>query len=64
MYHDHKATYWWYGMKRDVAEYITLLQQHSESQGFATMTCWIVATLANTQVKVERDFNGFCRGIT
>jgi hypothetical protein len=22
MYHDLKATYWWYGMKRDVAEYI------------------------------------------
>jgi hypothetical protein len=20
MYHDLKATYWWYGMKRDVAE--------------------------------------------
>jgi hypothetical protein len=24
MYHDIKATYWWYGMKRDVAEYIAL----------------------------------------
>jgi hypothetical protein len=24
MYHDLKATYWRYGMKRDVAEYITL----------------------------------------
>jgi hypothetical protein len=24
IYHDLKATYWWYGMKRDVAEYITL----------------------------------------
>jgi hypothetical protein len=24
MYHDLKATYWWYGMKRDVAEYIAL----------------------------------------
>jgi hypothetical protein len=24
MYHDHKATYWLYGMKRDVAEYIAL----------------------------------------
>jgi hypothetical protein len=23
-YHDLKATYWWYGMKRDVAEYIAL----------------------------------------
>jgi hypothetical protein len=24
MYHDPKATFWWYGMKRDVAEYIAL----------------------------------------
>jgi hypothetical protein len=24
MYHDLKATYWWYGMKRDVAMYVAL----------------------------------------
>jgi hypothetical protein len=24
MYHDLKATYWWYGMKRDIAEYVVL----------------------------------------
>jgi hypothetical protein len=24
MYHDIKATYWWYGMKRDIAEYAAL----------------------------------------
>jgi hypothetical protein len=24
MYHDLKATYWWYVMKRDVAEYVVL----------------------------------------
>jgi hypothetical protein len=24
MYHDLKATYWWYGMKRDVVEYVSL----------------------------------------
>jgi hypothetical protein len=24
MYHDLKSTYWWYGMKKDVAEYIAL----------------------------------------
>jgi hypothetical protein len=24
MYHDLKAIYWWYGMKRDVAEYVAL----------------------------------------
>jgi hypothetical protein len=24
MYHDLKATYWWYSMKRDVTEYVAL----------------------------------------
>jgi hypothetical protein len=24
MYHDLKAIYWWYGMKRDAAEYVAL----------------------------------------
>jgi hypothetical protein len=24
MYHDLKDTYWWYGMKRDVVEYVAL----------------------------------------
>jgi hypothetical protein len=24
MYHDPKATYWWYGIKRDIAKYVTL----------------------------------------
>jgi hypothetical protein len=24
MYHHLKATYWWYGIKRDVAEYVAL----------------------------------------
>jgi hypothetical protein len=24
MYHDLKATYWWYGTKRDIAEYVAL----------------------------------------
>jgi hypothetical protein len=36
MYHDLKATYWWYGMKSDVAEYVSLcdscLQVKSEHQ--------------------------------
>jgi hypothetical protein len=24
MYHDLKAIYWWYGMKRDIAEYVVV----------------------------------------
>jgi hypothetical protein len=32
MYHELKATYWWYGMKRDVAEYVSLCEHVSESR--------------------------------
>jgi hypothetical protein len=28
MYHNLKATYWWYGMKRDVAEYVALCKNY------------------------------------
>jgi hypothetical protein len=32
MYHNLKATYWWYGMKRDVAEYAAFVTLVSESK--------------------------------
>jgi hypothetical protein len=32
MYHDLKATYWWYGMKRDVAKYVAFATLVSESR--------------------------------
>jgi hypothetical protein len=38
MYHDLKATYWWYGMKRDVAEYIAICDT-CQSQSRASTTC-------------------------
>jgi hypothetical protein len=60
---DLKATYWLYGMKRDVVEYIAPLWQHSDSQGWASMTCWIVGTLASTWVNVGIVCYGFCQGI-
>jgi hypothetical protein len=30
MNHDLKATYWWYGMKRDVAEYVALCDTYRQ----------------------------------
>jgi hypothetical protein len=32
MYHDLKATYWWHGMKRDIAEYVLFVTLVSESR--------------------------------
>jgi hypothetical protein len=34
----------------------------AENQDRASMTYWIVATLASTRIKVERDCYGFCHG--
>jgi hypothetical protein len=28
MYHDLKATYWWYRMKRDIAEYVAFCDNY------------------------------------
>jgi hypothetical protein len=48
MYHDLKVTYWWYGMKRGVAEYVCPLRHLLESQGRASTNYWIAATVVST----------------
>jgi hypothetical protein len=59
MYHDLNATYWWYGMKRVLAEYVALCNtcqqlkaEHQRPAGFA-------ATIASVWVEVGRDCHGF-----
>jgi hypothetical protein len=32
MYHDLKAAYWWYGMKRDVSEYVALYDTYQREK--------------------------------
>jgi hypothetical protein len=48
MYHDLKSTYWWYGMKRDVAKYVALLRHLSESEDRASTIRWDVANFVST----------------
>jgi hypothetical protein len=62
MYHDLKVTYWWYGIKRDIVEYVALLRHLSASQSPASMTCWITSDVASARVEVGRDCHGFYRG--
>ncbi|WVZ57272.1 hypothetical protein U9M48_007677 [Paspalum notatum var. saurae] len=38
MYHDLKTRFWWYGMKRDVAEYVALCDTMSKGQSRASTT--------------------------
>jgi hypothetical protein len=47
IYHDIEATYWCYGIKRDVVKYIALWRHVSESQNRASTTRWIASTLAS-----------------
>jgi hypothetical protein len=62
MYHDLKVTYWWYGMKRNIAKYIALCDTVRDSQPsiIDPLGC---CSLAITRVKVGRDCYGFCVGI-
>jgi hypothetical protein len=62
MYQDLKTTYWWYGMKKDVTEYVAPCNTY-QSKVRASTTHWNVATLANTRVEVGRDCYRFCYGI-
>jgi hypothetical protein len=47
MYQDLEATYLWFGMKRDVEEYVPLCDT-CQSQGRTSTTSWIVTTFEST----------------
>jgi hypothetical protein len=49
-----RCTYWWYGIKRDVAEYVALCNTCQKLKVEHQMTHWIVATLACTRAEVGR----------
>jgi hypothetical protein len=58
MYQDLKVSYWWYGMKREFAEYIALFALHvKESSG-------IVTTIESAWMEMGRNRYGFYRGVT
>jgi hypothetical protein len=59
MYHDLKATYWWYGIKRDVALCNTCQRVETEHQRPTRK----IVTFASTRLKVGRDCYRFRRGI-
>jgi hypothetical protein len=61
MYHDLKATYWWYSMKRDVAEYVALCDtcqrvktEHQRPAGLLQH--------CKCRVEVGRDCHGIYHG--
>jgi hypothetical protein len=62
MYHDLKATYWWYRMKRDVAEYVAFVALVRESR-LSINDLQDYTNFASTQVEVRRNCYGFHHGI-
>jgi hypothetical protein len=58
MYHDLKSRYWWYGMKKVVAEYVALCD-NSQSQSRMPETFRIFATIEYTSMEVGRNKYGF-----
>jgi hypothetical protein len=47
MYHDNKATYWWYGMRRDIVEYVALCNTY---QRVKVEQQWTAGLLQPSQV--------------
>jgi hypothetical protein len=58
MYKDLKTRYWWYGMKRDIAEYVSLgdtcqrVKDLLESEGRVSKTSRIATTFENLGIEM------------
>jgi hypothetical protein len=53
MFLDLKEKYWWYGLNRDVTEYVP------ESESGTSETCRVATTNEDTQMEVGRSWYGF-----
>jgi hypothetical protein len=57
MYQDLKKKFWWYGMKREIAEHVAMCDSCRRIK--AAEASWIVATVANSSVEMGRNRYGF-----
>jgi hypothetical protein len=63
MYHDLKATYRWYRIKRDVTKNVALFETPIGESSPSINDPLGCCKCCSTQVKVESDWYGFCYGI-
>jgi hypothetical protein len=63
MYHDLKATYWWYGMKRDVAKYVALCDTCQRVKAEHQRPARLLQPLQVPEWKWEEIAIGFIMGL-
>jgi hypothetical protein len=64
MYHDLKATYWWCGMKRDVAEYVALCNTCQQVKAEHQQPTGLLQPLQVLEWKWEEIFMDFIVGLS
>jgi hypothetical protein len=63
MYHDLKATYWWYGMKRDIAKYVALCDTCQQVKAEHQRPTGLLQPLQVSEWKWEDIAMGFIVGL-
>ena len=63
MYLDLKQKYWWYGLKRDVAEYVALCDT-CQRVNATSEASWTVTTNEDSGMDMGRSGYGFYSGFT
>jgi hypothetical protein len=67
MYYDLKATYWWYGMKRDIAEYVpfvTLVSKLKSSINDLLDCCSLCKCLSGSGKRLPWILSCVCRELS
>jgi hypothetical protein len=59
MYKDLETRYWWYGMKRDIVEYVSLCNTCQRVKAEHQRLVGLLQPLKNPRMKMRRNRNGF-----
>ena len=60
IYHDLKDTYWWNGIKRDIAKFVSKCLTCQQVKLEHQRPSGIIATITHSRVEMGHDCHGFC----